>query len=230
MSLEIFPANIRLEDILKTSFIFVFRRRLQDVFKTFWSRRMYSSYLYVFSRCFQGNFKSSWSRPINWSWLYVLKSLQDVLKMYSSRLEDVLQKRLQHILKTSSRYFKTSSRHLQDMLLRRLQEIFKMFWRRLAKSFTRHLQDIFKTFWIRLQLQDVFSVFARVIKDSQVLVFHLIIGLVVAYIGVFRAWSNIYNGAFFAKILNGLTLFTIFAKKLHHRCLTDLKIGYWLTV
>ena len=61
---------------------------------------------------------------------------------------------------------------LQKTSSRRLQEIFKMSWRRLAKTFTRHLQDIFKTFWIRLQLQDVFSVFARVIKDSQVLVFH----------------------------------------------------------
>ena len=30
-----YPANIRLdEDVLKTSFVFVFRRRLQDVFKT----------------------------------------------------------------------------------------------------------------------------------------------------------------------------------------------------
>ena len=33
-----YSANIRLdEDVLKTSFIFVFRRRVQDVFKTSWS-------------------------------------------------------------------------------------------------------------------------------------------------------------------------------------------------
>ena len=31
---EIIPANIRLEDVLKTYFVFVFRRSLQDVFKT----------------------------------------------------------------------------------------------------------------------------------------------------------------------------------------------------
>ena len=30
-----------LEDVLKTSFVFVFRRRLQDVFKTSWSRPIY---------------------------------------------------------------------------------------------------------------------------------------------------------------------------------------------
>ena len=37
------PANIRLdEDVLKTSYIFVFRRRLEDVLKTSWSRRICS--------------------------------------------------------------------------------------------------------------------------------------------------------------------------------------------
>ena len=34
-AIHTFPANIRLdEDVLKTSFVFVFGRRLQDVFKT----------------------------------------------------------------------------------------------------------------------------------------------------------------------------------------------------
>ena len=44
-----YPVNIRLdEDVLKTSFVFVFRRRLQDVFKTSWSRPIYLSWPYVF--------------------------------------------------------------------------------------------------------------------------------------------------------------------------------------
>ena len=34
-----------------------------------------------------------------------------------------------------------------------------------------------------------------------------------AYRGVFRTWPNVYEGAFFAKILNGLKLLTILAKK-----------------
>ena len=34
-----------------------------------------------------------------------------------------------------------------------------------------------------------------------------------AYRGVFRTWSNIYNGVFFAKILNSFKLLTIFAEK-----------------
>ena len=42
------------------------------------------------------------------------------------------------------------------------------------------------------------------------LVFHL---LVAAYTGVFRTSSNIYNEAFFAKILNGFKLLTTFARK-----------------
>ena len=57
VTLTINPANIRLdEDVLKTSFVFVFRRRLdqdeyvhlsltssEDVFKTSWSRPIYPS-------------------------------------------------------------------------------------------------------------------------------------------------------------------------------------------
>ena len=38
-----FPANIRLdEEVLNTSFVFVFRRRLEDLFKTSWPRRICS--------------------------------------------------------------------------------------------------------------------------------------------------------------------------------------------
>ena len=68
------PANIRLdEDVLKTSFVFVFRRRLDqdeyvrlsltssgDVFKTSWSRPVYSSCLYVFKMSCKNVFKTSW--------------------------------------------------------------------------------------------------------------------------------------------------------------------------
>ena len=55
--------------------------------------------------------------------------------------------------------------------------------------------------------------FARVIKIYQGLIFNLLHLLVAAYRGVFRTWSNIYNAAFFAKILNDFKLLTIFAKK-----------------
>ena len=45
------PANIHFdEDVFKTSFVFVFRRRFQDVLRTFPSRRIYLSYPYIFRR------------------------------------------------------------------------------------------------------------------------------------------------------------------------------------
>ena len=54
------PANIRLdEDVLKTSFVFVFRRRLQDVFKTSCLRPIYSSW-----PCLQDVFKTFSRRSI----------------------------------------------------------------------------------------------------------------------------------------------------------------------
>ena len=88
------PANIRLdEDVLKTSFVFVFTRRLlqdkyihfthtssEDVFKTSWSRPIYSSWSYDFktsSRGFQNIFKTS------------SKQLQDFFKISSRRFQDV---------------------------------------------------------------------------------------------------------------------------------------------
>ena len=113
------PANIRLDE---------------DVFKTSWSRPIYSSWPYVFktsSRRFQDVFKTSSRR------------LQDVFKTFSRRLQDV---------------FKTSSRRLQDVLIktnmfalalrlqktssRRFQDVFKTSSRRLAKTSSRHFQGV----------------------------------------------------------------------------------------
>ena len=119
-----YPANIRLdEDVLKTSFAFVF--------KTSWSRRTYSLYLYVFRRrlqdvliktsifvlviCLQNIFKMASRRLGKTS----SRHLQDVFKtscqdvMFSKRLKGLLQKRLQDIFKTSSKdVFKTFSRRI----------------------------------------------------------------------------------------------------------------------
>ena len=127
--------------LMKTSLVFVFRRRLQDVFKTFWWRRIYSPESYLFRRRLQDVFKTSSSRPIYSSWSYVFKTsskrFQDVFKTSSRRPQDI---------------FKTSSRHLQDVFKtssRHLQDIFKTSSRRLQnilKTSSRRLLDIFKTF------------------------------------------------------------------------------------
>ena len=58
------------------------------------SRRICSPQPYVFRRCLQDVFKTSWSRPIYLSWSYVFKTpsrrLQDVFKTSSRHLQDVL--------------------------------------------------------------------------------------------------------------------------------------------
>ena len=151
--------------LMKTSFVFVFGRCLEDVFKTSSSRWIYC----LNHSSLEDNFKTSWSRPVYSSWPYVFKtssrrlqdvfktSYQDLFKTFSRSLQDLLQKRFRDIFKTSSRrfedLFKTSSRRLQD--------VFKTSSKRPAKASLRHLQDVFKTFWRYLQdvlqrcLQDV---------------------------------------------------------------------------
>ena len=108
-----YPANVRVdEDVLKTN-IFVLVIRLQDVFK-------------AFSRHLQDVFKTS---------------CQNIFKTFSRHLQDVLQKRLQDIFKTSSRHLQdVLQRYLQDVfkmyhqvklfLLTRLWEAFNTFLRR----------------------------------------------------------------------------------------------------
>ena len=105
-----YPANIRLdEDVLKTSFVFVFKRRLDE-----------DEYILI-NHSLQ---KTSWPRPIYSSCPYVYK-------MFSRRLQDVLPKRLQDVFKTFSRrlqdVFKTSSERLQEVSQIRLEDIFKTF-------------------------------------------------------------------------------------------------------
>ena len=78
----------------------------EDVFKTSWSRPIYSSCPYIFktsSRSFQDDFKTSSRRLAIGS---------------SRRFQDV---------------FKTSSKCLQDVSQIRLEDIFKTFWRRIIK-------------------------------------------------------------------------------------------------
>ena len=139
-----------LEKVLKSSFVFVFRKRLQDVFKTSWSRRIYSPNSHVFRRHLQNVF-------IKTNIIVLVIRLQDVFNMFLRRLQNALprhlQKSLQDVFKTSSRclqdVLKTSSRslqgdlprHLQDVLQKRLQDIFKTF-QGVFKTSSRRLQDV----------------------------------------------------------------------------------------
>ena len=80
----------RLEDVLIKTNMFALALRLQDVFKTSWSRPIYLPWSYVFktsSRPLQGVFKTSSRR------------FEDVFKMSSRHLQDVLQRYFQDVFK-----------------------------------------------------------------------------------------------------------------------------------
>ena len=80
--------------LMKTSFDFVFRRRLDQ-----------DEYVALSLTSSEDVFKTSWSRPLYSSWPYIFKT--------SSRcLQDVLSRSLQDKFKASSRRLaKASSRH-----------------------------------------------------------------------------------------------------------------------
>ena len=119
--------------LMKTSFVFVFRRRLQDVLR----RLDQDEYFRLSLTSLEDVFKTkSRSRPIYSSWPYVFKTssrpFEDVFKSCSKRLQNLFKassRCLQDVFKTPSRplqgVFKTSSRHLQEVLQRYLQDVFK---------------------------------------------------------------------------------------------------------
>ena len=121
----------RLEDVLKTSFVFVFRWRLDP-----------DEYVRL-------SLTSSEDVLVKTNIFVLAIRLQDVLNTFSRRLEDVLKTSWQDVFKTSSkRLAKTSSRCLQN--------VFKTSSRRLAKTSSKRLQDIFKT-----SCKDIFKTFSR---------------------------------------------------------------------
>ena len=163
-----YPANIRLdEEVLKTSFAFVFRRRLQDV--------LIKTNIFTILIRLQ---KTS-SRRLDQDQYIRLghmssRRLQDVFrrlaKISSKHLQDVLEKRLQDIFKTSSRRLaNASSRHLQDVFktpLRCFEDVFKTSPRRLAKMSSRRFQNVLSSYTVLVNkfsrcLQDVFTTFLR---------------------------------------------------------------------
>ena len=111
------PANKRLdEDVLKTSFVFVFRRRLQDV--------LIKTNIFVLVIHLQDVFKAFW------------RHLQDVYEMFWKRLQDVFKTSSRRLAKMSSRRFQDVSSSytvLVNKFSRCLQDVFTTFLRRTAK-------------------------------------------------------------------------------------------------
>ena len=108
----------RLEGVLKRSFVFVFKRRLQDV----WIRLDQSKYIRFSHKSSEDVIKTSWSRPISSG------------HTSSRRLQEVFAKHFENALKSSRRSTKACSRHLQDVLPKCLQDVFKISSRHLAKT------------------------------------------------------------------------------------------------
>ena len=206
-------------------------RCLEDVFglrlqKTSSRRLDQDEYIRLTHTSSEDVFKTSSSRSTYSSWSYVFQT--------SSR-------RPQDIFKTSSRcfenVFKTSSRHLQDVfktyyqvkvfLVTQFQDVFETYSKRFWDVLLRRLSTgglPRSHFW---KIYGQCTKFPRVIKISQVLIFHF----TTHFSGyTLQRQLNIYNGVFFAKIPRGVELLTFLQKKLHPRCLTMLKIDFWLRV
>ena len=130
---------------MKTSLVFVFRRRLQGVLiKT----NMCTLALRLQKTSSRRLGQDQYIRLVHMS----SKRLQDVFKKFSRRLQEVLKtssRPLQGVFKTSSRrfkdVFKTSSRHFQDVLQRYLQDVFKTYHQVKLFLLTR-LWEAFNTF------------------------------------------------------------------------------------
>ena len=109
------PANIRLdEDVLKTSLVFVFRRRLdQDEYIRLCHRPLSSGHLDQDQYVRLGHTSS-----------------RRFVKMSSRHLQDIFKTSCQNV-------FKTSSKHFQDILQKSLQDIFKTSCKDDFKTFRR---------------------------------------------------------------------------------------------
>ena len=134
------------------------------------------------------------------------RHLQDVLKASSRCLQDLLQRYFQDVFKTYHQ--------IKLFLLISLRDVCNTFLRRTAK----------RVIYRRIYSQC--TKFGRVIKISQLLAFYF----TTPFSGclqrrISKTWSNICSGVFLAKILSSFKA-AIFAKKLHHKCSTGLKIGF----
>ena len=129
---------------MKRSFVFVFRRRLQDVLVKINIFALAIRLQKTSSRRFQD---------------VLPKRLQDIFKTSSRRFQDFFKASCKDV-------FNTVSRHLARTSLRHPQDVFKTFWRHLQDVLERYLQDVFKTYhqvklFLLTSLRDVFNTFLR---------------------------------------------------------------------
>ena len=185
----------------------VFKTSCLDIFKTF-------------SRCLE---KMS-SRHIQDLFRTFLRRLQDVFKIFWRRLAKTSSRRLQNlywtscknVFKVSSRrfedVFKTSSRRLAKMSPRRFKDISSSYC--FFNTSSRSIQHVSETYCKGSYLQKDLprshlwngrcTKFARVIKTSEVLVFHFTARFSGCLKRHFVTWSIIYSGFLLRKYLTSL--------------------------
>ena len=114
-----YSANIGLdEDVLKTSFVFVFRRRLQDVL----IKTNIFAILIRLQKTSSRRLDQDQYIPLGHTFS---RHFQDIFKTSSRHLQDILLRPFQDVFKTSSRRLlvKTSSRRLAKMSSRPVQDV-----------------------------------------------------------------------------------------------------------
>ena len=134
----------RLEDVLKTSFVFGFRRRLDQ-----------GKYLRLTLRLQRMSSRRFQDVSIKTKIFVLVIRLQDVFKIFSRCYQDV---------------FKTSSRRLTKTSPNPLQDVFKTSCKNVFKTSSRSLQDVLKTYHqVKLFLltwsQDVFETYSKRFSD-----------------------------------------------------------------
>ena len=98
-----YPANIRLdEDVLKMSFVFVFKRRLQDVL-------MKTNIFLLIIRLQKTSSRRLQDVLVKTNIFVLAIRLQDVFKTFSRRLQDIFKTSCQDVFKTSSRRLANTS-------------------------------------------------------------------------------------------------------------------------
>ena len=132
---------------MKTSFVFVFRRRLQDA--------LIKTNIFTILIRLQ---KTSWRR------------LEDVFKTSSRLLAKASSKPFEDVFKTScENVFKTPSRRFQDIFKtssRRIEDVFNTSLRHLQDVLQRCLEDAFKAYhqvilFLLTSFQDVFRTYSQ---------------------------------------------------------------------
>ena len=116
--------------LMKTFYIFVFRRHLQDVL----NKTNIFTLVIPLQKTSSRRWYTTWRRLEGIFETFSRRFAENVFKTSSRRLEDVL---------------KTSERHLHDVLERRLQDVLEKCLQDIFKTFSRHIINLVLSTFLR---------------------------------------------------------------------------------